>query len=186
MSGVAREIPLSDFIRRMAALGGDIEAAVVRGLQGAAMRLDGFVAEEIQNAVPHPAVDRGELLNSRDLQATPKGAVFAVLAPHAAAIEDGTRPFRPPYQPIYEWLVRKQLVPEDEASGRAWAIVNAIAKRGIAPRHYMAKAWGRFIAGKYVGREVGQELEALAQMRGKGRTGQATRRGSRLNESESE
>ncbi len=140
---IAREIPLSDFIRRMAALGGDVEAAVIRGLQGAAMRLDGFVAHEIQHASPHPAVDRSELLNSRDLQITPKGAVFA-----------------------------------------AWAICNAIAKRGIAPRHFLAKAWARFLAGKYVGREVGAELEQLAQMRNKGRVGQETRRGSRLKEEE--
>jgi len=177
----AYDIPLSDFIKRMVSLGGDVQAAVIRGLQAAAHRLDGFVVHEIDNASPHPAVDRGELRNSRELTMTPMGARYAITAPHAAAIENGTRPFRPPYQPIYEWLVRKQLVDESEAASRAWAIVNAIAKRGIAPRHYLKKAWARFIQGRYVGREVGRELEALAQAREKGRVG-GQRRGSRLGE----
>jgi hypothetical protein len=177
-----REIPISDFIRRMAALDGDVEAAVVRGLQSAAMRFDGMVAHEIQHAQPHPAVDRGELLNSRELLVTPKGATFALTAPHAAAMENGTRPFRPPFKAIYEWLLRKKLVPEDEARSRAWAICNAIAKHGIKPRHMVSKAWARFVNGKYVGRAVGKELELLAQQRERGRVGQATRRGSRLRE----
>lgn len=175
-----RDIPLSDFIKRMATLGGDVEAAIVRGLQSAAHRLDGFIAHEITHAQPFPAVDRGELLNSREVTMTPKGATMAVTAPHAPAIEDGTRPFRPPYQPIYEWLLRKQLVEPDQAAARAWAIVEKIARVGIAPRHFMAKAFARLVQGKYVGREVGRELEALAQMRGKGRIGNQTRRGSGL------
>ncbi len=175
-----REIELSDFIKRMASLGGDVEAAVVRGLQSAAHRLDGFIAHEITHAEPFPAVDRGELLNSREVTMTPKGATMAVTAPHAPMIEDGTRPFRPPFQPIYEWLVRKKLVDESEAGARAWAIVNKIATVGIAPRHFMAKAFARMVQGKYVGREVGRELEALAEQRGKGRHGPETRRGTGL------
>lgn len=173
-------ITLSDFAKRMAALGGDVEAAVVRGLQSAAMRLDGMVVHEIDHASPHPAVDRGELRNSRDLVMTPKGAVLTITAPHGAAIENGTRPFRPPFKSIYEWLLRKKLVEPDQASARAWAIVNAIAQRGIAPRHYMKKAFARLVQGRYVGREIGRELEALAQQRGKGRIGTQTRRGSGL------
>jgi len=175
----AYNIGLSDFVKRMASLGGDVEAAVVRGLQSAAMRLDGFVLREIDNSSPHPAVDRGELRNSREVKMTAKGAVFAVTAPHAIYMEEGTRPHRPPYQPIYEWLVRKGLADENEASARAWQIVNAIALRGIAPRHYLKKAWARLVQGKYVGREVGRELEALAKSREKGRTGNQ-RRGSGL------
>lgn len=176
------EITMSDFIKRMASLGGDVEAAVVRGIQSAAMRLDGFVVEEIDKAEPHPAVDRGELRNSREIVPTAKGALYNVNAPHAAAIENGTRPFRPPYKSILEWLLRKKLVPESEAPRRAAMIVNAIAKRGIAPRHYFKKAWERFNKGRYLGREVGKELEKLAQARGKGRTGTQTRRGTGLRE----
>lgn len=175
-----RTIELSDFIKRMATLGGDVEAAIVRGLQSSALRLDGFIAHEITHAEPFPAVDRSELLNSRETTLTPKGATVAVTAPHAGAIEDGTRPFRPPIQPIYEWLLRKKLVPEDEATARAWAIVNKIARVGIEPRHFMAKAFARFNRGKFAGREIGRELAALAAMRGKGRVGSETRRGSGL------
>ena len=180
MTATTYNIKLSDFIMKMATLGGDVEAAVVRGLQSAALRLDGLVAHEITHASPHPAVDRGELLSSRQTTLTPTGAVFAITAPHAAAIENGTRPFRPPYQPIYEWLVRKQLVDESEASARAWMICNAIARVGIAPRHYLSKAFARFSAGKYAGREIGRELEALALARGKGRPTSTVRRGTGL------
>ena len=166
-------IPLSAFIVRMATLGGDVEAAVINGLQEAGMRLHGFVVDEIDHAAPHPAVDRGELRNSVEVVMTPKGCTVTVKAPHAAIIEDGTRPFRPPFQPIFEWVVRKGLFPDPPYTQRdlAWMIINHIAKVGIAPRHYMAKAFARFQAGKYVGRYVGQRLEALAEARGRGRTG---------------
>jgi hypothetical protein len=176
---VIHTISLSAFIQRMLTLGGDVEATVVNGLQEAGFKLHELIVDEIDHASPHPAVDRSELRNSVEVVMTAAGCRVVVKAPHAAIMEDGTRPFRPPYQPILEWLLRKQLVPEEEAPTRAWMIVQAIAKRGIAPRHYMAKAFARFTAGRYVGRSVGKRLEALAEARGRGRDGQA-RRGSGL------
>lgn len=176
------EIKLSDFIERMRTLGGDVEAAIVRGIQSAAMRLHGFIVHEIDNASPHPAVDRADLRNSVETVTTDKGAKVRVTAPHAPYIEDGTRPFWPPFQPIYEWVLRKQIATDPaEAKDITRRIQVAISKRGIEPRHFMAKAFGRFTAGKYVGREVGAELELLAQARAKGRVGDQ-RRGSGLKE----
>lgn len=173
-------ITLSAFIQRMATLGGDVEAAVVRGLQSAAMRLDGRVVHEIDHADPHPAVDRSELRNSVEVVPTDKGAIVKVTAPHAKIINDGTRPFWPPLQPLIDWLTRKQLVPEEEIPMRARMIQRAIAARGIAPRHYFDKAFAWLVRSKVVGREVGHELEALAIARGKGRVGTEKRRGSGL------
>lgn len=174
-------ITLSDFIKRMASLGGDVEAAVIRGMQSSASRLVELVVHEIDHSSPHPAVDRGELRNSVEAVYTEKGARVVIKAPHAHWIEDGTRPHWPPFQPIFEWVVRKQLATNEETPEMiAQRVRAAIAKRGIEPRHFLAKAFARFVAGKYLGREVGRELEALAVARGKGRTGQSQRRGSKL------
>lgn len=175
-------ITLSDFIKRMATLGGDVEAAVVRGMQSSALRLVELVVHEIDHSTPHPAVDRGELRNSVEAVFTDKGARVVVKAPHAPWIEDGTRPHWAPLQPLLEWVMRKKQIDADEALPIARGVQHAIAARGIEPRHFLAKAFARFTQGKYLGREVGKELELLAQSRQKGRVGQSQRRGSRLKE----
>lgn len=112
-----------------------------------------------------------------------KGHKIVVDAPHAAAVNDGSRPHRPPIEPIIKWVklrgmqgltsdgrikrlpgtttiesaksVARMLAayetdafgsrghdgasPTDAPTRVAWAIANAIAKRGTKPHHFIEK-----------------------------------------------
>jgi hypothetical protein len=158
-----KRVTIPAFASRLARLNKDLEAAVVRGLQSAIMVLDGFVLQEIDDAKPFPAVDRGILRNSRNITRTAKGATHSVDAPHAPMIEDGTRPFRPPVRPIFEWVLRKGITDDEgEAWGIAFAIARKFEEQGMKPRHFYRKAWKRLLNGKHVEREIARELDKLA------------------------
>lgn len=161
----------------------DIEHAVIRGLRGGALMLERQVVEEIEEV---EAVDTGEMKQSVSTERVDDGAIVAVKAPHAAPMEYGTRPFTPPFEPIYEWVKRKGLGRmigpqqrikrgrrtafeesgdegrpsrramygpvfrekayqenrhDDNAKRVAWAVIAAIQKNGIKPRHYFRSAW---------------------------------------------
>lgn len=64
-------------------------------------------------------------------------------SPIAGVIEHGRRPMRPgpPLQPILEWARRKG-IPE----GAAWAIREAIHRRGLRPHFLMRKVYERMKA----------------------------------------
>lgn len=59
--------------------------------------------------------------------------------PYAAVIEHGRRPMRPgpPVAPIRQWAARKLGLSGAELDRVAWAIRNAIHKRGTRPRKIM-------------------------------------------------
>lgn len=153
-------VNLSTFARILAALDPAIEQAIIRGLRSAALRLQGFVVEEIDSAEPYPAVDRGPLRGSVEYSRESDGAMVYVDAPHAAVIEEGARPFWPPVAPLAAWALRKGFADdEDEAEQIGRAIQLKIATFGIEPRHYMAKAFQRVLP--VVIQEVEKELADL-------------------------
>jgi hypothetical protein len=141
---VTRNITLTDFERRVTRFVPEIRRAYVRALQSAALRLNGIVVQEIDTATPHPAVSSGELRGSVDTELVEDGGIVSVSAPHAPMMEYGTRPFTPPLDPLVRWVVRKKLAGSPaEARQIARAIQRKIARDGIAPRGYMAKAFAR-------------------------------------------
>lgn len=188
---VAHRVTLDQFQRKLVQLVPELKVAVVRGLKSGALRLDGIVLEEIDHAQPYPAVDRGDLRNSRQVTMHDDGADVAVTAPHAAAIEYGTRPHRPPFKPILDWVVRKGIgvlqgpVPrggqtrggggrfastgrrqflearKNSAYATARAIQAKIARVGTEPRHFFAKAFRRALPLIFV--EIDRELAKLAR-----------------------
>lgn len=162
-----RKVTVPEFARKVRDLGGDMKTAVQMGMVKAAQRLEGYVVQEIDAAQPYPAVDRGTLRNSVETRTTAKGTItVAITAPHAPYIEDGTRPFWPPLQPLIDWVRRKGLADgEGEVVSIARAVQHTIATRGIQPRHYMRKAFARFKADKVMARTVGAELRKLARKR---------------------
>lgn len=160
----ARRVSLTQFGQIVTTLDPRLRAAIVRGLRATAARLVGLVVEEIDHASPHPAVDTGGLRNSVEMQTVPDGSIVQVTAPHAGPIEYGTRPFRPPTEPLAEWAMRKGLaIDEAEAERIAFAVANVIAERGIEPRHFMAKAWDRLPP--VLAREVQRALDGEARGR---------------------
>jgi len=152
-------VTIDEFARIIARLSPELEKAVIRGLQSAALRLEGIVVEEIDNAEPDPAVDRGELRNSHRMTRTSRGARVEMTAPHAAAIEYGTRPFFPPTEPLARWALRKGIADdEEEAEEIAYAIALKISVDGIFPRAYMAKSVDRLITDRILSEEINREL----------------------------
>ena len=116
-------ISLDAFAKLLPKLGPELERATIRGLKGAALRLQGIVVEEIDTAMPHPAVDTGGLRNSVERRDFADGAEVYMGSPHAAIIEEGTRPFTPPLAPLIAWVIRKKLAGagrfKQRAAGRA-------------------------------------------------------------------
>lgn len=157
---LVRQVTIPEFQRFLARMVPDVTRALVRGLRAGALILQRTVVIEIGQTSPRPAVDTGELRNSVQYVQRPDGAAVTVDAPHAAAIENGTRPFTPPLQPLIDWVRRKGIGrmegPAPRRGRRRWrsaqeasvintarAIQMTIAKRGIAPRHYFARGWAR-------------------------------------------
>lgn len=154
-------VTLSQFARVCVTLEPRLRAGMVEGLRSAALRHQGLIVEEIQNASPHPAVDTGALQQSVTTVNVPDGSIVQVTAPHAGPIDQGTRPFRPPIAPLAEWAKRKGLAGTDaEARSVAFAISRSFEQRGIAPRNFMGKAWARL--GPILSREISLSLGRVA------------------------
>ena len=137
----------------------ELEDAVIRGLRSAALRGVGFVVEEIDRAEPYPAVNFGTLRQSTHRALLPKGAVVFNDAPHFPFIEYGTRPHMPPVSPLIVWAARKFGVDDIEAEAIAWAVAKKIAREGITPRGFFAKAMLRMHA--ITPDEITHELELI-------------------------
>lgn len=59
---------------------------------------------------------------------------------YAAYQELGTRPFWPPWRPLYEWALRKMRGDRDAAGALAAGARLAIAARGIRAKRYLQRA----------------------------------------------
>lgn len=157
-----RQITLTQLGQVVTTLDSRLRRGIVRGLQASAMRFEGIVVEEIDNAEPYPAVDTGGLRQSVDRTNLPDGSIVAVKAPHAAVIEHGSRPHFPPINPLVEWVKRKGMAKDEEEARRiAHAIARKIAERGTEPRHFMAKAWARLPP--ILAREIQRALDETAR-----------------------
>ena len=155
-----RRISLDDLPALLSRLEPETAKAVLAGLRSAALRAKSVVVQEIDRAQPYPAVDSGRLRNSVEVNLFTRE--IRVTAPHAGILEKGTRPFWPPLAPLLTWVVRKGLADdEDEAYAVAKAVQAKIAKEGIAPRHYFAKAMKK-VQDEIVPAEVRSELRRLA------------------------
>lgn len=76
-----------------------------------------------------------------DAFSTPAGALGVVgsNAIAAVAVELGTRPHRPPVEPIEAWVTQKLGIAGPEARGIAFAIANKIAKVGTKAQRPFAR-----------------------------------------------
>ncbi len=154
-----RMLSLEHFAKKVGEIPEEMEGAVIRGLRSAAHHGVGEVVRSIATTSPHPAIDTGALGRSVEAIDTPRGGDIIVDAPHAAPIENGSRPFWPPLQPLIDWSMRKFGVSEKEAEGIARAVQRKIAEEGIEPRHYFRRAMRR--VRKIVPIEVESELKKL-------------------------
>jgi hypothetical protein len=107
---VAYKVNLRQFAKIVAGMGDQLEEATIKGLKSAAYHLETIIPEAIQDTKPHAPIDNSVLINSHYTTPTERGALVGVDAPHAAFMEYGTRPHRPPFQPLADWCYRKGLI----------------------------------------------------------------------------
>ncbi len=177
---MATKITLGKLAARLERLGREAPAAVLRGVHSAAYRLEGMIPEAIATASPYPPEDTRALGRSHYTVPTDDGAFVGVDAPHAPFMEWGTRPHRPPMQPLADWAYRKGLVDveldvsdllrtprsewtdeEKKAFGVIRAIVGKIASKGIEPRHFLFNALQKFLRADVLGEEIAAELDEM-------------------------
>jgi hypothetical protein len=91
------------------------------------------------NDLPAPT-DTGKLRQSVRYRRTAKGGRIDVTAPHAAFLEYGTRPHKPPIAPLKRWAMRRLGLSEKEAYGVARAIQLKIAVSGTKPRFFVKRS----------------------------------------------
>ena len=65
------------------------------------------IGEVMIEGKPRPPVDTGQLRRSYMVTRITGGAVLENVAPHAAVMEFGARPFTPPLAPLISWAERK-------------------------------------------------------------------------------
>ena len=103
----------------------------------------------IINSIPHlvqeSPVDTGEYSKSWDYEKTKDAIKVGNFAPHAAIIEFGARPFKPPIKPLLAWA--KRVLKDDsqppEYSPEVWQLAlgtqRKIQEKGMEPKHIMSK-----------------------------------------------
>lgn len=99
-----------------------------------------LVAKVVNEIVVRGLPDTQALQKSVRWRATDGGGTVIVDAPHAPYIEYGTRPHRPPLQPLVEWAMRKLGVTLTEARSIAWVIAEKQALYGTPPHRFFASA----------------------------------------------
>lgn len=70
------------------------------------------------------------------------GTVYLIIQDYFKYLEDGTRPHKPPIEPIKRWIENKGIIPTADSNGRlptqeqlAYAIQRAIEKNGTIKQH---------------------------------------------------
>lgn len=85
--------------------------------------------------------DTGELRSSVDVVNVSGGYEVRVDAPHAAPIEYGTRPYRPPSAPLAAWARRRGLANDDRSAlAIAFGIIRRVEVEGFRPKPYFRPA----------------------------------------------
>jgi hypothetical protein len=98
------------------------------------------VAKSISGLVENSPVDTGLYAQSWNFTADEQSVVLGNTAPHAAIIEEGSRPFTPPIAPLLAWAKRvlKDSSQPPNYSPEVWALAkgtqNKIAQNGMQPR----------------------------------------------------
>ena len=155
-------INMEKFAEIVDRMGPELEKAAILGLREAGLRLEGMIPAAIAETQPYPPQDTGELARSHYTSWTERGCVVGVDAPHAPFMEHGTRPHYPPEQPLAEWAYRKGLADsEEEAQQVARAICRKIAREGITPRHFLARAVSHFKETQIVWRCIRRQLDKV-------------------------
>ncbi len=74
------------------------------------------------------------LADSVEVDESDNTTTVVVRAPHAQAVEIGSRPHMPPIAPLIRWA---QAIGSSDPHGTAWAVANKIKRDGTRPRWFV-------------------------------------------------
>lgn len=119
----------------------EMERRRVRGIDDVLEDAAFESAQALARAVARDApVDRGEYKAGIEVTTHRGFPAVEANAPHSGVLEEGARPFNPPHEPLYEWVLRKfPDVSEEEAHGVAFAVQRAIGQRGLPALYIMRR-----------------------------------------------
>jgi len=120
---------------------------VKKALTGAGLELENKIVENVYER----ASNTGRLGQSWNVKAIDykQVKVFSNLL-YAPFVEYGTKPHRPPIEPIYNWVRQKFQTGGEEARGIAWAVWNKIAEKGTPEKRYVRDAISSFNLDKWL------------------------------------
>lgn len=100
------------------------------------------LVDSIAWLVESSPVDTGLYAQSWKLDINEERALLGNIAPHAAIIEFGTRPYRPPIGPLLNWA--RRVLKKPELDSHCWALAtyvqNKIEEEGMEPKHILRDA----------------------------------------------
>lgn len=103
-----------------------------------------LLEREVKDAFPSVSgLTRGSI--TQDAFSTPAGVLGVVGSPSiaAVAVELGTKPHRPPVEPLIAWVREKLGIAGPEARGVAFRIASKIAREGTKAQRPFGKTWER-------------------------------------------
>lgn len=103
--------------------------------------LAGIWLDWVQIELVRIGLKRSNIIKAAKAEFDPKTLTVALWLPdYEVWIQQGRRPGgkRPPFAIILKWVIRK--LGSKDANRKAWAIMQAIARRGIKARPFMEKA----------------------------------------------
>lgn len=124
------EISEADFVRRFAEIEAERPEAVKRGIASAIL----LNAEIVARSAPK---DTGDLKKSVHGVIVSPGGYVVVDAPHAAMVENGSRPHFVPVKALIPWCIRHSS--QVEGVRFAYALQRKIAREGTKPTWFVRK-----------------------------------------------
>lgn len=111
------------------------EVASIRGATKRAIVKAAVVGERVAKE----NVAKASRILEKSIRAYPTatGVLLKASAPHAGAVEHGSRPHMPPVAPLIAWA--RQKLGAVDAKSVGWAIALKIKERGTKPNMYMAR-----------------------------------------------
>jgi hypothetical protein len=113
--------------------------------------IDNLIQGELMQALPrgagglHGAGEVGSLFHEESVLADGVMGMVATPQPYAEYLETGTRPHKPPVQPLIDWVEAKLGYHDKQAKGVAFAIRNTIAKKGTREQPVWQQTYNRLL-----------------------------------------
>lgn len=163
---LGKRIEMDQFPAELERIERAVGDAVVVGLRSAGEALRGEVVRQMTSAKPYPVADTGEGRRSWTVVDTPDGANVQNPLRYVAIMEEGTKPFLPPFEPLIAWARRKMRGRGRLSKGSAGPRLRAPDREQLAQELAARTRWKiqRYgIRGRYFWRAAMEKLPGFVE-----------------------